>query len=325
MKRILVTGSTGCIGSAVVKYLLDHGVEKVYGFTRSSPEEGGPDGFEHIAGDITDSDRIREVLKDVQPDRIIHLAALQTPDCQANPFRGMEVNMMATAEIFRLVAQELPHLERFVFASSVAVHGPRAVHASEKVGPDALFCPPNLYGFWKIAGEGMAQAFHMETEIPTVSLRLATTYGPGRDRGMTSAPTSAMKAAVFGLDYEIPYSGREHYHFVDDVGAGFSEAAIAPFEGYGAYHIPGQTTPISEFCELIQKSAQEFPEIEKTGTVSIQKDAPVVPFSCDLDHGPSIEKFPNMPLTSLEEGVRRSLTKFLEEKNSGELTTADIA
>jgi nucleoside-diphosphate-sugar epimerase len=236
----------------------------------------------------------------------------------------MDVNMTATAELFKAAARELPDLERFVFASSVAVHGPRAVHATDKVGPNALFCPPNLYGFWKIAGEGMAQAFHMETQIPTVSLRLATTYGPGRDRGMTSAPTTAMKAAVLGLDFEIPYSGREHYHFVDDVGAGFSEAAIAPFEGYGAYHIPGKTVPIADFCKLIGEMTNNLPDIEYAGKIRIQKDAPVVPFSCDLDHEPTLAAFPNMPLTPIHEGVRRSLDTFLTEKQSGELTTADI-
>ena len=324
MKRILVTGSSGCIGSSVVNYLLDKEVEQVFGYTRSAPGGEQPAGFTHLAGDITDSVRFRMVVKEIQPDRIIHLAALQTPDCQANPFRGMEVNMMATAEIFKIVAEELPDLQRFVFASSVAVHGPRAVHVSEKVGPDALFCPPNLYGFWKIAGEGIAQAFHMETKIPTVCLRLATTYGPGRDRGMTSAPTSAMKAAVFGLDYVIPYSGREHYHYVDDVGAGFSEAAIAPFEGYGAFHIPGQTSPITDFCSLIENQVKGLPGIERIGKVYIEKDAPVVPFTCDLDHESSLLQFPNMPLTSLEDGVRKSLTEFIKQRDAGELTEKDI-
>ncbi len=324
MKRILVTGSTGCIGSSVVRYLLEHGVETVVGFTRSKPEESTPDGFEHVQGDITDVARITQVLKDVRPDRIIHLAAFQTPDCQANPFFGMDVNMTATAELFKAAARELPDLDRFVFASSVAVHGPRAAHASDKVGPEALFCPPNLYGFWKIAGEGMAQAFHMETQIPTVSLRLATTYGPGRDRGMTSAPTTAMKAAVLGVDFEIPYSGREHYHFVHDVGAGFSEAAIAPFQGYGAFHIPGTTVPIADFCELIGEMADDMPAIESAGKTTIQKEAPVVPFSCDLDHEPTLAAFPNMPLTPVREGVQQSLDTFLAEKISGDLTTADI-
>ena len=105
MKRILVTGSTGCIGSATVQYLLRQGVERVYGYNRTAPKITVSDQFEHLSGDIKDINRIRDVLQEVQPHSIIHLAALQTPDCQSNPFRGMDVNLVSTANLFKVVAE----------------------------------------------------------------------------------------------------------------------------------------------------------------------------------------------------------------------------
>ena len=323
MKRILVTGSTGCIGTATVKYLLDKGIERVYGLSRSAYGEDLPEGYEHISGDITDPCRIHEILNEVQPNGIIHLAAFQTPDCQANPLVGMDVNLVATANLFKAVAKDCKNLERFVFASSVAVHGPRSKHPDSPIGPDAFYYPPNLYGFWKIAGEGIAQAFHLETGISTVSLRLATTYGPGRDRGLTSAPTTAMKACVMGIDYEIPYSGREHYHFVDDVGAGFAESAIAPFDGYGAFHLTGKTIEISEFCKTVKLTAETI-GIENPGTPTVNSTVPGMPFASDLDHGSTLMKFPNMPLTSLSSGILKSMNIFKIQALNGSLSNLDF-
>ena len=100
----------------------------------------------------------------------------------------------------------------------------------------------------------MAQAFHQACGTPTVSLRLATTYGPGRDRGFTAAMTSAMKSLVNGESFQIPYRGKEHYHFSFDVGAGFARAAIDPFDGYGVFNLLGETSSIDDFVELIQET-----------------------------------------------------------------------
>ena len=323
MNKILVTGSTGCIGKATVDYLISQGIERVYGYNRSTPSGSLPEGFQVVQGDISDTNRLRDVLRKIQPDVIIHLAALQTPDCQANPFLGMDINLVSTAHIFRAVAEEVKDLKRFVFASSAAVHGPRDLHPAGLVGPNALFAPPNLYGFWKTAGEGIAQAFHMETQVPTVSLRLATTYGPGRDRGLTSAPTTAMKACALGLDYKIPYQGREHYHYVKDVGAGFGEAAIAPFMGYDAFHLPGRTIEITKFCENIKQIALEM-GIENPGIPTVLDGSPTMPFTCDLDHLPTTSAFPKMKLTNVEDGIRHSLEFYISEINHGLLSRDDI-
>ena len=324
MDRILVTGSTGCIGMAVIRYLAQKTEGKILGYSRNAPEEPPAGNFLFVEGDITDHSRFREILRSMKPHRIIHLAGLQTPDCQANPFLGMEVNMVATAKMLQAVAEELPDLKRMVFASSVAVHGPRAAHPEAMLGLDASFCPTSLYAFWKIAGEGAAQAFHMETRIPTVSLRLATTYGPGRDRGMTSAPTTALKAVVMGKDFKIPYSGKEHYHYVDDVGAGFAEAAVAPFDGYGAFHLPGLTYPIQEYCDTVNQTAESLPALDSPGKTAIKEGAPVVPFSSDLDHGVTLDVFPRMPLTSLRDGIQKSLECFATQRDSWKLKGINV-
>ena len=320
MSKVLITGPTGCIGSATVSYLFNKGVDEIIGFSRNAdPSRIEPelrDRIQMVQGDIANKEQVCELVKAHQPTHIIHLAAFQTPDCQEYPFRGMDINVAGTAYLFEAAA-EAGSVERFVFASSSAVYGPRAMYAGDTVPSDGAYKPPNLYGYWKVCGEGMAQAFHMETGVSTVSLRLSTTYGPGRDKGFTSAPTTAMKSVIRNEEYVVPYTGREHYHYVHDVAAGFGESCIAPFEGYGAFNLRGRTVPLSDFLDLVKGAAEEL-GIGDQYKVSIADDAMQMPFVCDLDDSDTLAAFPDMSLTDLKEGVTASLARFKEMADSGQ-------
>lgn len=304
-----MTGSTGCIGSHAVDILLSDGNSEVFGFNRSVPEAGsGRDGYHLITGDLSDPRSVEQAVLKVAPTHVIHLGALQTPDCRDFPMKGMEVNVLGTANLFKACTKLKHPLERFVFASSSAVNGARSLYGEEGVHPEDPFHPFNLYGYWKVAGEGMAQAFHQATGTATVSLRLATTYGPGRDRGFTAAMTSAMKAVVKGEPFEVPYRGREHYHFSLDVGAGFARAALDPFSGYGVFNLLGKTHSIEKFIFTIQALATAL-EIE-CPSIHFSPEAEPSPFIYELNDEATRIAFPLMPRTSLDEGVRQSLIYF---------------
>ena len=327
MERVLVTGSGGCIGSAAVDWLLDEGVEEVIGFNRSksSFDEAQEPRLCFVTGDVSDFSRLREVVSELQPSHVLHLAALQTPDCRDYPMRGLEVNLVGTANLFRACSEALKKpLERFVFASSGAVYGPRSLYGPKGVCPEDPYQPFNLYGYWKIAGEGMAQAFQQATGAPTVSLRLATTYGPGRDRGFTAAGTHALKAVALGLPFEIPYKGHEHYHFSLDVGAGFGCAVLHPFSGYGAFNLRGQSQRIEDFLELLRQTADNRSLFERF-KVSISPDAEETPFVFELNDESTVSAFPHMPLTDLRKGISDSLDFFLAAAERGEISAADLS
>ncbi len=315
MERILITGASGCIGQATVAWLRARGADDIVGMTRTGEAEG----IECVAGDVSDRAAVEAAVQKVRPGRIIHLAAFQTPDCQAQPFRGMEINVGGTENVLRAAASLGKGLKRFVFASSAAVYGSRDLYVGANVTEEDPCRPPHLYGFWKIAGEGMAQAFEMETAVPTISLRLATTYGPGRDRGLTAAPTTAIKAAALGVPFAVPYFGREHYHFVEDVGAGFGVGATEEFAGYGVFNLRGTTAKVSDFVECVRRCAEEQ-GIGDQAKVTLAEDADVFPFVCDLAADAIVNAFPEMPLTGLKDGIGKSLEVFRAEVKEGVLT-----
>ncbi|HAB10176.1 MAG TPA: NAD(P)-dependent oxidoreductase [Planctomycetaceae bacterium] len=324
MRTVFVSGPTGCIGAATVSHLLENGVDEIVGFSRredfSRISKQYHDRIRFIAGDITDAESVQQAVSEAEPSAIIHLAAYQTPDCQARPMEGLAVNVLGTANIFSAAVSLGDSLHRFVFASSAAVYGPRSLYTSDSVTTDVPYLPPNLYGYWKVAGEGVAQAFFAETGISTVSLRLATTYGPGRDLGLTSAPTTAIKSAVLGTAYRLPYHGREHFHFVEDVGAGFSLAATDSFEGYGAFNLRGRTVPTDEYLAALREAcvASGVDGVD----VGVAEDATTMPFVCDLDDEATLAAFPRMPLTSLEDGLRISVTRFQQMVIDGTMAEA---
>ncbi len=67
--------------------------------------------------------------------------------------------------LHHMVAELETPLKRFVFASSGAVYGKRAMYPAATVAEDAQLAPPNLYGVWKVAGEHLASLFHQKTGI----------------------------------------------------------------------------------------------------------------------------------------------------------------
>ncbi|SVC23287.1 uncharacterized protein METZ01_LOCUS276141, partial [marine metagenome] len=219
MSTIFITGGTGCIGSVTIYKLLESPeVSKIVVASRSNNTDPlklwlGEDldpRLEFVTLDVADYNAIEKVLLEVNPTHITHLGAYQSPDCSKYHIQGMEINTGGTMALFD-VAEKLPNLKRFVFASSAAVYGMRSMYPNPGIKEDAQLAPPNHYGIWKLAGEHLARLFYDTTKVPTVCLRINTTFGKGRDKGKTSAPTNALKAIAMGsvknelMPFEMPY------------------------------------------------------------------------------------------------------------------------
>jgi nucleoside-diphosphate-sugar epimerase len=320
---VLVTGGTGCIGSVVVRDLLAAGTARVVVLSRhgvpgllSSWLPAPLDARVILAAaDLADPDAIRKVVNEHWPTHVVHLGGLQSPDCDADPARGLQVNVGGTQVLLETAERLSSPLQRFVFASSAAVYGPRSLYPGPLVHENDTLQPPNRYGVWKLTGEHLCRLFAQRTGVPTICLRLNTTYGKGRDRGRTAAPTTAMKHVAAGAargtasTFSMPYRGRENYHFVEDVGASFVAVTTAPFEAFSAFNLRGTTVEVAAFLALIEKVAAEL-GMASSCKLSIASDATENLFVSDLDDRAIQARFPHLPFTPLAEGVRRSLLEF---------------
>jgi nucleoside-diphosphate-sugar epimerase len=337
MSKIFITGGTGCIGASAIHKLLsvyesevdsiiivsrtgDPKLLKIWlGDTVDELVDSGKLRF--VSVDIGNSEALEKALQEHKPNRIMHLGALQSPDCASMPPKGVEINVTGTLNLFEAVEKLETKVDRFVFASSAAVYGKRSMYPGDIVPETETLAPPNYYGVWKVAGEHLAALFHERSGIPTVSLRLNTTYGPGRDRGKTSAPTVALKSIAQGshegeaVAFRMPYQGRENYHYVEDVGAHFAGVCMMPFEGCEAFNIKGKTIPVADFLKTAESVANDL-DMSKVD-LGIEENADPNLFICDLDDQKVDAAFPGLPKTPIEEGIRKSLETFGKHAANG--------
>lgn len=319
---ILVTGGFGCIGAQTVKWLLANTDAQVVVGSRSVSEQRierlfGADDRSRLTCvklDVTDQTEIQQVLNQHAVNRIVHLAALQTPDCNAHRDLGLQINLAGTQNVIEAMKACEQSIKRFVFASSIAVYGARSHYSGDTVPMLAEPAPVNVYGAWKLAGENISRIFCEETNVATISLRPGVLFGPGRDAGLTSTPTTAMKHVALGRSYKIPFCSRQDYLFAPDVGAAFGNAAMAPFNGYAAYTLPSHTVTTNDFVAEMKTQAATV-GLEHSFDVSVGDEE--VPFICDLEFAPFLKAFPETPHTPLADAVRTSLQEFKDQNQKG--------
>lgn len=312
---VLITGGLGCIGAETTKWLLQNSDAKVVVSSRRVTKERAERVFGPVAqpalscveADITDADRMRNVLSEHRVTHVVHMAGLQTPDCNANRDLGLQVNLAGTQNLIESIKELNLDLERFLFASSMAVYGPRASYPAGRVAMSAPPNPVNVYGAWKQAAEHVCRFFCDDTGVPTLSVRPGVLYGPGRDAGLTAAPTTAMKHLAKGLPYEIPFTTSQDYLYAPDVGAAVGGALLEPFSGYGAFTLPSHTADSVRFVDAIRSSAVAL-GIEDQFAITIGNAE--VPFMHDIDFQPFLDAFPKTPHTPLEQGVLESIRTF---------------
>ena len=318
LANILITGGYGCIGAEAAKWLLRHTDAQVVIASREVNDERNrkvfgdapPDRLVFVQVDVTSQERLEELLSAHEISHVAHLAGLQTPDCNAHRDLGLQVNLAGTQNIIEAMKATERQFERFVFASSVAVYGPRAHYPSGQVPMLSEPLPVNVYGAWKLAGEQITRLFASETKTPSISVRPGALFGPGRDAGLTATPTTAIKHVAQGLPYEIPYRSKQDYLYAPDVGAAVGHTLVDPFEGYGEYTLPSHTVDTQQFVAAIENAAKSLNMADKC---QVTVGADEVPFICELDFAPFLAAFPQAPHTPFQDAITQSLATFVEQ------------
>ncbi len=296
-ERFLITGAGGCIGAWVIAQLVGEGAPAVAldasdddHRLRLLLDDAALAALPRVRGDITDLAAFERTLDEHAITHVIHLAALQVPFCRADPPLGARVNVVGTVNVFEAVARRAERMGPVVYASSVAAYD--ALEEGETAAA-MQGTPSTLYGVFKRANEGTASVYAAEQGIRSVGLRPHTVYGPGRDQGLTSAPTVAMLAAAAGEDYRLPFGGAYQLQYAPDVAAAFVAAARGEPGGAELRDVGG---PVVGTDELIAAIAAAAPGVR------IDYDPVVLPFPADTgDHATA---------TPLTDGVADAIARF---------------
>ncbi|MDR3634088.1 MAG: NAD(P)-dependent oxidoreductase [Isosphaeraceae bacterium] len=323
--RVLMTGGYGCIGSWVAKQLIDHSQDVWILDLKEDThrldlllDADQKERVHFVPGDVSDPDVVRGAVERVGATHLLHLAGLQTPTCRANPILGAKVNVIGTLAVFEAAVALKGQVERVVYASSAAVHGPPEADATGPVADEVRLAPLTHYGAFKVCNELNAKVYWLDQGVTSVGLRPWTVYGVGRDFGMTSEPTKAIKAVAAGRPYRISYGGLQDLQYVGDVAATFLRALTAPFEGADAFNVRGAVVPIETFVATLREVAPRSAELVTHG----DRQLPIAP---DLDDTRLDARLGPLPRTSLQDGILETFRRFASLHEEGRLDLSDLS
>jgi nucleoside-diphosphate-sugar epimerase len=177
--------------------------------------------------------------------------------------------------------------------------------------------PTTHYGFFKCCNEGNARVYFQDHGLSSIGLRPWTVYGVGRDFGMTSEPTKAIKSLALGRPYHITYGGWQDFQYVDDVAQIFIRCLEAPYQGAKSYNLRGDVVDLRGFHQAL---CTVDPAAERLITYGERQIA----IAYDLDDGALQSDLGPMPRTGLVDGIRQSLEHFKRLQGEGRLDTADL-
>lgn len=322
--RVLITGGYGFIGAWIIKNLLARGdTVFVYDLKEDARRlrlimpEADASKVAFVPGDVTDLPTLTAALKTHGITHVIHLAGLQVPTCRANPILGAQVNVLGTLAVFEAVKALGTQVQRIVYASSAAVYGGPELYPAGPQPDSAPLIPSTHYGVFKCCNEGNARIYHIDNGINSVGLRPWTVYGVGRDLGMTSEPTKAIKAVLLGRPYAINFGGWTDFQYVDDVALTFIHSLDRPYRGAKSYNLRGAVVTMSEFHAALATVLPDAAKLVTFGTTQIAICYDLSDDGLQTDLGP-------MPKTGLEAGIRETVRIFRQLQAEGRLDTADL-
>ena len=186
IKKIIVTGSAGFIGSTVCLKLLEKGNE-VFGIDNHSDYYDPKikdarlerlvkySNYQHFKLDLTDEKNLENVFKKFKPQRVINLAAQAGVRYSIkNPIAYINSNILGFANILENCRHY--NIEHLVYASTSSVYGANTkMPFSEH---DSVNHPLSVYAASKKSNELMAHTYSYLYKLPTTGLRFFTVYGP---------------------------------------------------------------------------------------------------------------------------------------------------
>jgi len=322
--RVLITGGYGFIGAWIIRNLFARGDQVWVYDLKEDPRRLHlilPDAevkkVAFIPGDVADLAALKAAISAHAITHIIHLAGLQVPTCRADPLLGAKVNVLGTLAVFEAVKEAGPQMKRLVYASSAAVFGGPDKYPAGSLTDDVLLVPSTHYGVFKCCNEGNARIYHQDSGISSIGLRPWTVYGVGRDLGMTSEPTKAIKAVLLGRPYHISFGGWSDFQYVDDVAKTFVNCLDRRYNGANSYNLRGAVVTLADFHKALCAVLPEAAKLVTLGTTQIAIAYDLSDSALERDLGP-------MPKTPLEAGIRETVTIFRQLQKNGRLDTSDL-
>lgn len=307
MKKILITGGTGFVGSNFVYKFLELGddvhliVRSESNFWRIEPIKSRVS--LHFV-DLTDEQSINKFIGDLRPEIILHFATYGAyPGRQTDVKTTILTNALGTINLVNACAQV--DFKCFINTGSSSEYGEKDHPISEK----DLLEPNNLYGVSKATGTLYCQSLAKKIGLPIITMRLFSPYGYFEESGRLMP--NIIKAGLNNENFNAPSPSLvRDFIFIEDVVDAYLKAinAIDNIKGRIFNIASGEQHSIAEIAHIVEKILNRKIKISY-GKIAAKQHEPKM-WVADISEAKKMIGW--SPANSIEDG----LAKFIEWINS---------
>lgn len=321
MKKVLITGAAGFIGSHLCDRFIKEGwyVIGVDNFLTGNPEN-----LEHLSSNQNFEFIERDIITGLNYaghlDLILHFACPASPVDYLNfPIETLMVDSVGTSHVLNLAKEKK---SRYIFASTSEVYGDPQIHPQPEsyrgnVNPVG---PRSVYDEAKRFSEALSMAYYREYGLDVRIVRIFNTYGPRMKLEDGRVVPNFIFQALKGMDLTVYGDGSQtrSFCYVDDLVEGIIQVAEQEEIDYRVLNLGNPDEyKIIDFAQII---------IEKTGSNSkiifkpLPRDDPKMR---KPDITKAVECLQWKPEISLDEGIRRTIEFFQSEIEDHEIEDQD--
>ncbi len=221
--RVLITGATGFIGSHLAERLAAEGAEVTLAVEPGASRANVASILDEVRVrevDLRDGQTVRQLVRECQPSKIYHLAAVGVTDPGVAPMLAVQVNVMGTLNL--LEALKETECDCFINTGTCYEYG----HNTPPMREDQMVDPISTYAASKSAAWLFCSMYHRTRGYPVVTVRPFTVYGPrqGERALIPQLIISALREEDFAM------TGGEQtrdFTYVDDVVEGYIRASLS--------------------------------------------------------------------------------------------------
>jgi len=335
MKKLLITGGAGFIGSNFIRYILNRSKEFEVSNLDALTYAGNPENLKSIQedprykffhGNISDPEFLSEVFSKDRLNAVIHFAAESHVDRSIeNPLAFIETNVLGTANLLRFSYNywlNLPKIERgnfrFIHISTDEVFG-SLLETEDAFNENSPYAPNSPYAASKAASDLLVRAYFQTYQFPAITINCSNNYGPYQfpEKLIPLVITNARE----GKEIPVYGDGKQirDWLFVED----HCEAICSILEKGKTgetYNIGGNNQwqnidIILKICEIMDRVFPNSPYCPHQNLISHVNDRPGHDRRYAMDTNKASEEIGWQPKTNFEEGLEKTVHWYLTNEN----------